>query len=222
MRSDTLTPPPPPAGGAVAGSPDDIRLRAFLDAAPDAVVAVDGDARITEFNRAAEQMFGHDAAEIIGRPLLELVPERLRAEHERGFRSARADGGASVVGRRLEVTGLRSDGTEFPMELSIARIDTDGCPAFAAFLRDLSDARRVAAHLRQAEERSRKLVEQLPQVTYIEKLDHASASYISPQIEALIGYTPDEWTSDPGFFAKVLHPEDRERVLAGFAEMHAS
>ena len=66
------------------------------------------------------------------------------------------------------------------------------------------------------------LVEQLPQVTYIEQLDGQSASYISPQIEALVGYTPEEWTSDPSFFGKRLHPEDRARVLADFAEMHAT
>jgi len=74
----------------------------------------------------------------------------------------------------------------------------------------------------QDELRNRMLVEQLPQVTYIEQLDGQSASYISPQIEALVGYTPEEWTSDPAFFGKRLHPEDRERVLADFAEMHAT
>jgi len=76
--------------------------------------------------------------------------------------------------------------------------------------------------LRQAETRNRMLVEQLPQVTYIEQLDGQSASYISPQIEELVGYSPEEWTSDPAFFSRVLHPDDRERVLAGFAQMHAS
>jgi PAS domain S-box-containing protein len=66
------------------------------------------------------------------------------------------------------------------------------------------------------------LVEQLPQVTYIEQLDGQSASYISPQIEDMVGYSPAEWTSDPAFFGRVLHPDDRERVLADFAQMHAS
>jgi two-component system cell cycle sensor histidine kinase/response regulator CckA len=76
--------------------------------------------------------------------------------------------------------------------------------------------------LRQAEERNRLFVEQLPQVTYIEQLDGESASYISPQIESLVGYPPSEWLADPAFFGKVLHPDDRERVLADFATMHAS
>src|SRR5437763_7152946 len=185
-----------------------LRLRAFLDAALDAVVAIDGEGRITEFNRAAERMFGYVAADVLGQPMAELlIPTRLRETHERALRAAAA-GHDPVLGRRLELPALRSDGTEFPVELGIARIDTDGRPAFAAFLRDLSDTRRVETDLRNAEERNRTLVEQLPQVTYIEQLDHASASYVSPQIEALVGYTPAEWTSDATFFAKVLHPDD--------------
>jgi PAS domain S-box-containing protein len=75
--------------------------------------------------------------------------------------------------------------------------------------------------LRLAEKRNRMLVEQLPQVTYIEQLDGQSASYISPQIEEMVGYSPEEWIADPAFFGRVLHPEDRERVLADFVQMHA-
>jgi two-component system, cell cycle sensor histidine kinase and response regulator CckA len=85
-----------------------------------------------------------------------------------------------------------------------------------------SRVRALLVDLRDAEARYRTLVEELPLVTYIERLDEASASYISPQIEALVGFTADEWTSDPEFFATVLHEEDRERVLAGFSAMHAT
>ena len=81
---------------------------------------------------------------------------------------------------------------------------------------------RLEQKLRLAETRNSMFVEQLPQVTYIEQLDGRSASYISPQIEELVGYTPKEWTADPGFFGRVLHPDDRERVLADFVRMHAS
>jgi two-component system cell cycle sensor histidine kinase/response regulator CckA len=201
----------------------DARLRSFLDAALDAVVVVDDRGRIAEFNRAAERMFGRDAATVIGCPMAELlIPPRLRDAHDSGFRGAVLNGGGRLLGRRLELPALRADGSEFPVELGLARIDSGGRPMFAAFLRDLSGARRVEDDLRQAEERNRKLVEQLPLVTYIEQLDHASASYISPQIEALVGYTAEEWMSDPNFFGKVLHPDDRDRVLADFAGMHSS
>ena len=74
--------------------------------------------------------------------------------------------------------------------------------------------------LRELEERYRTLVEQLPLASYLEGLEEESAMYMSPQIVDLVGYTAEEWVSDPGFFGSVLHPEDRDRVLADFAAMH--
>ena len=76
--------------------------------------------------------------------------------------------------------------------------------------------------LDEAEQRYRTLVEQLPLVSYLERLDEESAMYVSPQIVDLVGYTAEEWLADGSFFARVLHPEDRARVLAGFAAMHES
>jgi PAS domain S-box-containing protein len=173
----TVTPvvrPRPEAENADAA----LRLSAFLDAALDAVIAIDDEGRITEFNRAAERMFGHVAADVIGWRMADLlIPARLREAHRDGLRAAVASGNNPLLGRRLELPALRSDGSEFPIELSIARIEGDGPPAFAAFMRDLSDTRRAEADFRQAEERNRRLVEQLPEVTYIEQLDHSSASY---------------------------------------------
>jgi diguanylate cyclase (GGDEF)-like protein/PAS domain S-box-containing protein len=87
---------------------------------------------------------------------------------------------------------------------------------------DITERREAEERLRQAEGRYRTLVEQLPLASYVEQLDAESAMYISPQIADLVGYTADEWVADPNFFAGVLHPEDRDRVLAGFAEMHES
>jgi diguanylate cyclase (GGDEF)-like protein/PAS domain S-box-containing protein len=87
---------------------------------------------------------------------------------------------------------------------------------------DLSGSDAAGDRLRRAEEQYRTLVEQLPLVSYIERLDEENAAYISPQIADLTGYTADEWVADHSFFATVLHPDDRERVLAGFAAMQES
>ncbi|HEY3462671.1 MAG TPA: PAS domain-containing protein, partial [Gaiellaceae bacterium] len=89
--------------------------------------------------------------------------------------------------------------------------------------RDVEDrkaAEDAGERLRQVEERYRTLVEQLPLASYLEGLDEESAMYMSPQIADLVGYTAEEWVSDPSFFAGVLHPDDRDRVLADFAAMH--
>ncbi len=87
---------------------------------------------------------------------------------------------------------------------------------------DITERKEAEERLRQAEGRYRTLVEQLPLASYVEELDAESAVYISPQIADLVGYTADEWVGDPNFFASVLDPEDRDRVLAGFAAMHES
>jgi diguanylate cyclase (GGDEF)-like protein/PAS domain S-box-containing protein len=88
--------------------------------------------------------------------------------------------------------------------------------------RDITEQKEADERLRQAEGRYRTLVERLPLVSYVEGLDEESAMYISPQIAELAGHTAEEWVADPSFFASVLHPDDRDRVLAGFAAMHES
>jgi PAS domain S-box-containing protein len=83
----------------------------------------------------------------------------------------------------------------------------------------LTERRQAVAGLREAENRYRTLVEQLPLTTYIDRLDAWSSSvFMSPQIERILGYPVEDWLSDPQFFPKVLHPDDRDRVLAEHAE----
>jgi len=91
-----------------------------------------------------------------------------------------------------------------------------------AAVRDVTEHREASERLLGAERRYRTLVEQLPLASYVEHLDEESATYMSPQIADLVGYTAEEWIADSNFFARVLHPDDRERVLAGFTSMHDS
>jgi PAS domain S-box-containing protein len=87
--------------------------------------------------------------------------------------------------------------------------------------RTLNERRQAVAGLREAESRYRALVEQLPLVTYIDRLDAWSSSvFMSPQIETILGYPAQDWLDDPRFYPKVLHPEDRDRVLAQHADAH--
>ena len=81
---------------------------------------------------------------------------------------------------------------------------------------DITERKLAEARLNATELHYRTLVEQLPLASYVEQLGASSAVYISPQIADLVGYTAEEWASDPTFFGRVLHPDDRERVLAGF------
>src|SRR5438132_10677394 len=91
--------------GAEAGvDASEARMRAFLDSALDAVVVIDGEGRIVEFNRAAERMFGYDAGDVLGQSMAELlIPPRLRAAHERGLRAAVEGRAGRLLGQRLEL-----------------------------------------------------------------------------------------------------------------------
>ncbi len=123
----------------------------ILAAALDAVISIDLQGRIIEFNPAAERMFGWSADEILGHRMSELlIPMRFRRAHEEGLKRYRSSGEGRVIGDRLETYALKRDGTEFPIELSISAVRTARGETFSAFIRDISERRRAEAELRTA------------------------------------------------------------------------
>ncbi|MGH2968333.1 MAG: PAS domain S-box protein, partial [Solirubrobacteraceae bacterium] len=196
-------------------SPIDAR-RAVIEAALDCIITMDADGRVVDFNAAAERTFGYDRDEARGRSVAELiVPPHMRGSHKQGFARHLSTGKSTILGRRLELTAMRRDGSQIPVELTVTRSDVDGEPLFIGFLRDLSGIHATQAALQEAEARFRRLVEQVPTVTYICDYDEdASIRYISPQIERLTGYPPERWVEDPRFWVSILHPDDHDWVIA--------
>jgi PAS domain S-box-containing protein len=125
------------------------RLRAMLEAALDAVVTMDARGRVTGWNHAAEAIFGYSAADATGREMAELiVPPPLRDNHRRGLARYLETESPVVLDRRLELTGMRRDGSEFPVELTITRIGLPGPPTFTGYLRDTTERTRADQELR--------------------------------------------------------------------------
>jgi len=129
---------------ALQGS--EARLAGLIDMAADAIISVDGDQRIAIYNRGAEKIFGWSAAEVMGRPLDMLLPERLRgahARHVREFGSGGGDARSLRMGERgLEIIGLRKSGEEFPADAAISRIGDGGTSLFTVILRDVTAQQR--------------------------------------------------------------------------------
>ena len=167
---------------------------ALLDVSIDAIIGMDGNGLVVEFNSAAERLFGYSREEAIGQPLGSLiVPPHLREAHEQGFRRYLATGESTVLGRRVRLPAQRADGSTVSVELSIARVEHEP-PLFVGFIRDLTAAETAEKELRAAETRYRTLVEQLPLVTYITSAsDRPATLYISPQVEGLVGYPLESW-----------------------------
>jgi PAS domain S-box-containing protein len=124
------------------------RLRAVIDSALDCVVIADAEGRVIEFNPAACETFGYQRAEAVGRELAELiVPPGLRDRHRSGLRRYLETGQARSLDRRLEIDGMRADGSTLPVELTITRVLVAGPPVFAAYLRNLTERRRDETEL---------------------------------------------------------------------------
>ncbi len=117
----------------------EIRHRAVVQASLDAIISIDRHGRITEFNPAAEATFGYTRAEAIVSTLEQtIIPPALRDAHKQGMRKFFATGHGPVLGKRIEITAVRKNRTEFPVELAIQRLEIKGEVAFTASLRDIS------------------------------------------------------------------------------------
>jgi PAS domain S-box-containing protein len=184
-------------------------LESLLEISPTAVVTLDLDRNVTSWNLAAEELFGYSAAEATGRKLEGLVAkqEDMQAEAAAYYDELGWGERFHAVTRRM-----RKDGTVVDVDLSAVPVTVEGEPTgHLVVYHDISA-------LTQAEKRYRDLIEQLPLITYIdEPIATAPSVYVSPQVEALLGYAPDEWLADRELFPKLLHPDDRERVIADHA-----
>ncbi|HWB80205.1 MAG TPA: PAS domain S-box protein [Nannocystaceae bacterium] len=144
---------------AVALHESEARKAAVLESALEGVVMMDVHGNIIEFNPAAEQMFGRVRAQVLGQPLEDtIIPPAFRERHRRGLARHLVSGERAVLGRRLELPAMRADGSEFPAEISVARVELPGPPTFTGFIRDISDRKRAEQALRSAEERFMRLV----------------------------------------------------------------
>jgi PAS domain S-box-containing protein len=186
---------------------------ALLEVSQVATVTQDLDSTVTSWSPAAQRIFGYLSEEAVGRKLDELVaatPE-LQAEAIRLSERVARQGRTRSVTRRT-----RKDGTLVDVEVVAAPVLADGeAVGYITMYHDLSEQRRAEEARRRAENRYLDLIERLPLTVYIDRIDEVSSNvYTSPQLESVLGYTVEEWTSDDELFVKVLHPDDRERVLA--------
>jgi PAS domain S-box-containing protein len=182
------------------------RKSAILDSALDCIMTVDHEGRITEFNTAAQRTFGYCRNEIVGKQLSDtIVPPSLRGQHHLGFAHYMATGEARMIGRRIEMTALRADGSEFPIELSITRTPLEGPPSFAGYLRDITERKRAEQKLRESELRLRQLTETIPEMLWSATPDGA-IDYCNARVLDYTGFSAEEILDDG--WTKLLHPDD--------------
>src|SRR3954447_6034110 len=181
------------------------RFRSVAESATDAIVAADQKGDIISWNRGAELMFGYSEDEAIGQALSILMPERFRPMHDAGIKRV-AEGGMAasrLIGQTVEVVGLRKDGREFPLELSLAMWDTAGSRFFSGIIRDISERKK-------AEEKLKAVLETAPD-PIVEVGPDGTIAIANARTDKLFGYEREQILGRP---VEELFAE-RTRTLVG-------
>jgi PAS domain S-box-containing protein len=187
------------------------RYRRLVDLSPDAIL-VHRDGEFVFANPAAARLLGaDDPARLVGMPILQVVHPDYHAlvrERVTGTREGR-------TAPFMEEQFIRLGGETIDVEVAGIPFTYEGIPGGQIVVRDISERKAIVRRGREAESRYRSLVETIPMVTYIVERGAGGRSvYVSPQIERLVGYTVEESLADPRLWHRLLHPEDRRRVIA--------
>ena len=190
------------------------RYRLIVESAFDAIVTIDHEGFITEFNPAAETVFGWKRSEVVGRELAEvIIPAAMRHGHRAGLARHRDSSQAPRLGVRLELPALHSDGSEFPIELTVSRVAGGGLPRFTAIIRDITETRRAEQALLENQRALAALMGNLPGMAYRCRNDAGwTLDFVSEGAHKLTGHRPEAIVSGKVSYANLIHPDDRARV----------
>ena len=198
----------------------DVWQEALIDAALDAVIVIDDHGLVLDFNHAAESSFGYRKSDVIGKPMVDLiVPPSLREAHNNGLERLRSSRIPKILGKRLELPAVRSDGTEFPVELLVVEVATEPRPVYVGYLRDISEQKLAEQTLRSSEERFRNLADTAPAMIWLADSDNQRTwfnrvwlDFVGETLENQLGHA----------WLQRVHPEDLERVLRTYDDAQES
>jgi PAS domain S-box-containing protein len=127
----------------------EMRFRSVAQSAADAIISANSKGHILSWNKSAQSMFGYREEEVVGKPLTLLIPERYQAAHREGLERFSSTGEARMVGKAVELHGLRKDGREFPVEISLGTWQTEEGTFFSAVIRDITERKQAEEKIRQ-------------------------------------------------------------------------
>jgi PAS domain S-box-containing protein len=185
------------------------RFRVVAESAPDAIISIDSQGKIIFWNHVAERVFGYSVEEAIGEPFTMIMPEHVQQIHRDSVERFLSTGQSAVIGGTAEMGGRRRDGTEFPVELSVAHWESGGETFFTAIMRDITERKQAEQALRQLnEELEQRVVERTVELDRaIERMEailnsssdivilcrtNGTINQVNPAFDKAFGYISDE------------------------------
>ncbi len=184
------------------------RYRLLVNTSIDAIITINSKAEILTWNRGAENIYGYKEEEIIGKPLIVLIPERFREKFRKGFESFIKLGSLNFPGKYMETVGLRKNGEEFPVEMSYYSWKTSQGIFYTAIVRDISERKKMEKGIREGEEKFRIIAEKSLVGVYL--IQDGIFKYVSPKLAEDFGYEVDEIIGKE--VLHFIHPKDRKIV----------
>ncbi len=188
----------------------EIRFRRLVEQAADAMFVHDLAGNLVDVNHQACESLGYSREELLGMTVAD-VEVGIPPEAFRGLWDHLSSGAPLT----LEGVHRRKDGTTFPVEVRVGVFESGEQMLYLGLARDVTERREAERKVREAEDRYRTLVEQIPAVTYVQRpTGDKRVTYVSPQVESVLGYPADRELLDGDHWINIMHPDDRERVLA--------
>lgn len=207
----------------------DARYEGIVNSAMDGIIVIDASQKVLIFNNSAEKIFGVKSADIIGQGMACLLPERYRATHQTNINNFV---GSDVVGRRMseraDITALRSNGEEFPVEISISRIIVDGEIFLTAVVRDVTELHQNHRELeKRVTERTQDLLVSEGRLVEAQRIAHIgnweldlvnNHLYWSDEIFRMFEIDKNKFAASYEAFLNAIHPEDRDAVNKAYSD----
>jgi PAS domain S-box-containing protein len=172
------------------------KTRSIIESASDGIIVMDKNSTVLQWNRAAEKMFGYAAKEIINQSLHKLMPKRYLSQHDSSMSHANEMGKLAKPGVIHEVAGIRKDGSEFPIELSLSHWRIGDESYFSGIVRDITERKEAEKALNLANERIQTIVQIAPDAVITINAQQ-NITLFNPKAEEIFGYSSDEVIGQP-------------------------